>query len=519
MIEHAVPLVLNLTLPPDTAAAFLALVGGSIDAEALKRNLDAMRGAPKPFAPSEDAFDALEAQILDLIEVLCDPRFTKDHTKTASAMLCFAKDGYCNASQLKIAKKGGIPQTTVHRVLMDFQAWGIMRRWECTGHSDVCVFADGMKDAYRRKKALGLRPHKRRHPKVKRTFKTPQLVRDMVLDGTPVPQGNPAKKAIQPESTFSPNPESKIPTESITLSASQYRVQDATHPKHTPSLVFSENPKHTTLCVMPYKSNENEVTTEPEISRCLPASLPETAVLTEPLAQAVPEMTGPETSTSHTGDTTAKEGEKTDIVSVLAELEQSWPAPSPRQESPQETLVALLIAERVTDSRAGKLFREFGADRVSRNLALGTHRSADNPPGYLCEAIKHDYAATARGNRPIAPTRMPRPMEAFPSGILTGQEPGQSDAEEEGGNAKALEFARLCVARKPDIPVDKEAVEQRAREASAKRAAELRAQSERLARLDAQDRANGTGRYAPRKRVFGWPSGVFRGGDSGISSP
>jgi len=51
----------------------------------------------------------------------------------------------------------------------------------------------------------------------------------------------------------------------------------------------------------------------------------------------------------------------------------------------------------VTPWRARQLIELAGLERVKRNLALGQHKSAKNPGGYLAEAIRADYAAT----RPI----------------------------------------------------------------------------------------------------------------------
>jgi len=62
-----------------------------------------------------------------------------------------------------------------------------------------------------------------------------------------------------------------------------------------------------------------------------------------------------------------------------------------------KNMIDELAAEGVTRGRARQLIELSGLERVKRNLALGQHKHAKNPGGYLAEAIREDYA----GKRPI----------------------------------------------------------------------------------------------------------------------
>jgi hypothetical protein len=57
-------------------------------------------------------------------------------------------------------------------------------------------------------------------------------------------------------------------------------------------------------------------------------------------------------------------------------------------------IVGKLTEEGVTPKRARQLLLLSGVERVQRNIALGLHRKASNPGGYLAEAIRQDYAST-----------------------------------------------------------------------------------------------------------------------------
>jgi hypothetical protein len=58
-------------------------------------------------------------------------------------------------------------------------------------------------------------------------------------------------------------------------------------------------------------------------------------------------------------------------------------------------IAALLVAEGVSPSQAHKIARNVDAVRIEANLVLGAHVGKRNPGGYLAEAIRKDYAASA----------------------------------------------------------------------------------------------------------------------------
>jgi len=77
-----------------------------------------------------------------------------------------------------------------------------------------------------------------------------------------------------------------------------------------------------------------------------------------------------------------------------------------RKEEPDDArdLVKKLMDEGVSPSQAWKLARNFDTARIERNLAFGAHAGKRNPGGYLAEAIREDYAATAKPAHRNAPS-------------------------------------------------------------------------------------------------------------------
>ena len=261
----------------------------------------------------------------------------------------------------------------------------------------------------------------------------------------------------------------KGPKDLNTTHASHVVETIASHPeKQSTSRSFSQNTKQATRAVVAVENMEknHEATTgETESPRLLSQTLPEVPSEAKPLANTQPEPSAPKTSKASTGETTAtKESSREslaikgsypeqgadDVAKAVSELEQGWPAR--KQPSPEEAMIGMLVAEGVATAQASKIVREFGADRISRNLALGTHTNAKNPAGFLSAAIRHDYAASARpGNRQTAPAR-PFGVDIEQLRAIERRERGEiEDRIAEGENAKAI--MALLAQKMPQSPM------------------------------------------------------------------
>ncbi len=236
------------------------------------------------------------------------------------------------------------------------------------------------------------------------------------------------------------------------------------------SRFFIHTQEHTTnVAVESMKINEKETT-----GSVTARSLTRAADTQAPLAQAESEITGLERNPSCQEATTAKEVENeeslankgkdaecvtrhdgakdSDLMGAISGLESNWhrelECSSGKRveavpESPEATMIGMLVSEGVARPQAVKLTREFSLDRIGRNLTLTGREDAANPAGWIVKAIREDWAKATPQKRAYP---LPRPMESFPpSKPRISPEPDVYDAE----NVKALHS--LIAAKMPMI--------------------------------------------------------------------
>jgi hypothetical protein len=160
----------------------------------------------------------------------------------------------------------------------------------------------------------------------------------------------------------------------------------------------------------------------------------------------------------------------------VAEIEHSLPEVS-LTETPESIFLGFLTDEGVTTKQASVIIKTFSRDRIARNLALSGREKATNPAGWLVQAIREDWAgetSLSHGGNPSF-----RGGKSVGGSVMRGSYAVQS-----------VPIARVPAPTSPPISDAEERAE------SARQVLRIRAERERFERLDAEDRANGKGRYA-----------------------
>jgi len=444
----------------------------------MRLGLEHLRRVRKPKAPP--APPTYETQLADLIDAYADPTLHPDIERIARAMTRWAyKDGYCYATQEKIAGWTGLSVQTLQLRLYEMERRKLIMVKRRPGTSSITLFADTTLDALRLKKINKIKVRERTAPYVTRTFSAPEPKNtDEIKEKTDQKIDSWSKTTTwSPQSISSTTLHTGSRSVVSTTSSKTSSISRARISKQASKAPLAKSEKiHVQGDKNHVQSSENT-----NVSKIDNAAKPHEKPVTKSLeaehvvVENCNEKQGKATAISRKAEYTApqngKEGEKKVVApSVLSHPERT-------------TAAALLIAEGVTPKRAGEFAQLFEPEQIERNVALGLHRTKKNPPGYLLTLIRDDPASrriapgseadrVRQRERPAVrreqngPVKAREAREPVPHAVLPSQPKPRASEAIYGALSGAAEPAGVVVEDPLEAlsPEDRDRYTQRARE-------------------------------------------------------
>jgi len=455
----------------DTATAIKGVFQEN-SAERLRFGLEHLRRVRKP-----EAEPTYEMRLADLIDAYADPTLHPDIERIARAMTRWAyKDGYCYATQEKIAGWTGLSVQTLQLRLYEMERRKLIMVKRRPGTSSITLFADTTLDALRLKKINKIKVRERTAPYVTRTFSAPEPKNtDEIKEKTDQKIDSWSKTTTwSPQSISSTTLHTGSRSVVSTTSSKTSSISRARISKRASKAPLAKSEK------IHAQGDENHVQSSENtnVSGINNAAKPHKKSASTTL------------KTEHvSGENGNKKQEKAAVISRKTEYtapqngkegEKKAVAPSVSSHPEPTTAAALLIAEGVTPKRAGEFAQVFDYAQIERNVALGLHRGKKNPPGYLLTLIRDDPASRriAPGSeadqvrRPAvrreqnSPVRALEAREPVPHAVLPSQPKPRASEAIYGALSGAAEPAGVVVEDPLEAlsPEDRDRYTQRARE-------------------------------------------------------
>jgi hypothetical protein len=350
-------------------------------AERMRLGLEHLRRVRKPKAPP--APPTYEEQLADLIDAYADPTLHPDIERIARAMTRWAyKDGYCYATQEKIAKWTGLTVQTLQLRLYEMERRKLIMVKRRPGTSSITLFADTTLDALRLKKINKIKVRERTAPYVTRTFSAPEPKNTDEIEVSARQKIDSWSKTTtwSPQSISSTKPDNRSRSVVSTTSSKTSSISRARISKQANKAPLAKSEK------IQVKSREN---------------VQKSLISNETKPHEKPEIKSHQAEHASVQNDTEKQKEPA-AISRKAEhttpqngKEERKKAVTPSVSShPEHTAAAsLLIAEGVTPARARSFAQLFEREHIERTIAIGMHRTKNNPPGYLLRLIQDDAAS------------------------------------------------------------------------------------------------------------------------------
>jgi hypothetical protein len=328
-----------------------------------------------------------DARVEDLIDAYAAPGLPSGYEILARAIARWGyRRGYCYASQETLARWTGMSESTVQRLIGGMEQDGFLQRERRPGTSSIIILADGTLDALRLKKMRGITTRERTHPYVVRLFSAPEPENtdDIKVSARPKSRFGSQNTSCSQQSISSTKPDNGSQSVVSTTSSQTEAISRARMSKQV-------NKQATTLPKVkseknPVKSSENINVSEKK-DAIKPHEEPVTKnIKAEQIAvqndsEKQKETAAKAINTEHTAPKNGKEEKKKAVTPSVSS-------------HPEHTAAAtLLIAEGVTPARARSFAAIFEPERIERNIALGLHRTKNNPPAYLLRLIQDDAAS------------------------------------------------------------------------------------------------------------------------------
>lgn len=364
------------------AVAIRALHGAS--AERMRLGLEHLRRVRKPQAlPAPEP--TYEMRVQDLIDAYADPALHPDIERIARAIASKAyRNGYCYATQEKIAAWTGIARSTLQLRLHEMERLHLSHVERRLKTSSITLLADGTLDALRLKKINKIKVRERTAPYVVRTFTAPTTTNPHETDirFSQNLDSWPKNTTCSQQSKSSNKSEYRSRT---VVSTNSSQIESLSRESKQVNKRANESKKKKTE-KMPIESSEN-VKNSGTDNEVKPHKKPVTKNIKA-------EQTAVQNNNETQKETAAKtiNAERTTPQNGKEEKKKAV-APSVSSHPEHIAAAALLIAEGVTPARARSFAAIFEPEHIERTIAVGLHRTKNNPPAYLLRLIQDDAAS------------------------------------------------------------------------------------------------------------------------------
>jgi hypothetical protein len=334
--------------------------------------------APPPLPPRD-------ARVEDLIDAYAAPGLPPGYEILARAIARWGyRRGYCYASQETLARWTGMSESTVQRLIVGMEQDGFLQRERRPGTSSIIILADGTLDALRLKKMRGITTRERTHPDVTRLFSMPEQENtDDIKVSARQKSGFGSQNTMCSQQSKSSTKSEYISPTVVSTTSSQTEAVSRVSKQVTKQANESLKAKSEKAPVKSSKNMKKNVTNNETNTHKKPVT--NNIKAEQPAVQNDNEKQRETVAISQKAEhTTPQNG---------TEEKKNAVTPSISSHLQQTTAAALLIAEGVTPARARSFAATFEPEHIERNVALGLHRTKNNPPAYLLRLIQDDAAS------------------------------------------------------------------------------------------------------------------------------